>query len=227
MCSGKLDPPYRLFSHLSRALVFSQGNFTVSWCVLLFSSAQSDVYAGLNTDLSIDFQPHRKKGAAVQKHWVGLINTYWLCWADCFFLGCSFVFSLHMKCMKVKSWPGTFVLTRLNKLGINEWEWSCISWNNQHGRPPPFLMAELDPDTKAWTRKHKWERERTCSFTCRRTIAQGCCDNWLQQRRGHLPELVANDYRIPGRCSQWQRHSQPTSFQKWNKTHWKASQVDR
>lgn len=111
MCSGKMDIQYSLFSHLSLALVFFQSNFTVSWCVLLFSSSQSDVYAGLNTDLNIDFQPHRKKGAAVQKYWVGLINTYWLCWADCFFLVCGFVFSLHMKCVSRPDlehlfWPG-------------------------------------------------------------------------------------------------------------------------
>lgn len=77
MCSGKLDLQYSLFSHLSLAVVFFR---VISQSVGAFSSAQSDVYPGLNTDLSIDFQPHRKKGAAVQKYWVGLINTYWLCW---------------------------------------------------------------------------------------------------------------------------------------------------
>lgn len=64
-CSGKLDQQYGLFSQLSLAVAFCQPHFTVSWCVLLFSSAQSDVQPGLITDLSIDFQPHRKKGAAV------------------------------------------------------------------------------------------------------------------------------------------------------------------
>lgn len=72
MCSGKLEPQYRLFLHLSLAAALFQGNFTVGWCVLLFSSAQSVVFPGLNTDLSIDFQPHRKKKgggwAAAQKY---------------------------------------------------------------------------------------------------------------------------------------------------------------
>lgn len=81
--------------------------------------------------------------------------------------------------VKIKSRPGTFVLTRLNKLGINEWQWGCISWNNQDRRPPPFSIAELYQDIKAWTRTHKWERTPAHSHAC------------AHSRTGMLQQLAA------------------------------------
>lgn len=100
--------------------------------------------------------------------------------------------------VQIKSRPGTFVLTRLNKLGINEWQWGCISFNNQHKRPPP-PHAELYQDIKPRSHTHKWERTPAHSHACARShrdvTAVGCSSggatsrSWLLMATGSWGDI--------------------------------------
>lgn len=135
LCSGKLGLWCRFIwpSIMARCFLVSFHRQLV--CTALFS-AQWDVQPGLNRDHSIDCRLRRKRDVAchaIQRYWVGLINTYWLFSTDRFLLVCSFLFVMPaVNCMYVFSFSffppchcgdtvllGSLCLYR-NELGINE-----------------------------------------------------------------------------------------------------------
>lgn len=100
--------------------------------------------------------------------------------------------------VEIKSRPGTFVPTPLNKIEGKR-ATVRLHFMEQSTRTPSAVFWAIS--RHQGLNSHAQLRENTCSFACMRTGARGCCSNWPQQQRGHLPELVANGYRIQGRCS--------------------------
>ena len=121
LCSGKLRLQYCFIRSSIMDWCFFQSHFTVSWRVLLFSSAQWDVQPGLIRDQSIDFQAHRKKGCCLPCNTKVLSRpNQHLLIISCWPLPPGVQFSVQLVCyemcvcvtVELKRCPGTFVLTQ-------------------------------------------------------------------------------------------------------------------